>query len=447
MTRARHLSLVRPDGPRSGVRDGRDALVREIAAILASTTSFRGALPRTLDVLCRASGADAAHTWVRRAPRVDDGADAARKGDGGGPDPAEPTWNHLWHPDPPPAGYDGLRGVLFETEVRPGDRERRSGERPTRVEPGRSPVAADALGSRSVTRIDDVARLPGGEWKQGLLEAEVRGVLALPVFARERPVAVLELFFRTTLKEGGLPDGDTLFLVQSELERRAEYDRMRDAVERSARLWRSLRAGRETLGGADDGSSENGGGARVVLTPAGAIPGGARREVLYEGVTGLPSRALLLDRVEHTLARRTRQPDRRFALVVFDLELGAGGNGGGRRRDPEARGGEGSAGSRDDVVAAVGRQLRDNVRPGDSVGHLSPSCLAVLLEDVSDRSEAATVARRLEETAREEEFDLLATTGVRMRVGLALARPAHESAEDVADEALADAARTDGSYR
>lgn len=433
MTRARHLSLVRPDGSSFEPGRERDALVREVATVLASTSSFRGALPRALEALCRELDAVAAHAWVRRDSADAEASDAdgrTRSGDGLSP----AGWRHLWHPDPPPPGFDGLRRVLFETEPTPDAGERRSGGGPTVVEPGRSPVAGDALGSRDVARVDDVSRVPSGEWAASLADAEVRGVVALPVFAGRRPAAVLELFFAATLTESGLPGRETLAIVRSELERRADYERMRSAVQRSARLWRSLTAGSSADAAAERVGSRERGGPSVRLTPA-----GRGREGLYDTATGLPSRALLLDRVDHTLARRTRQPDRRFALVVFEIE-GRPGSGDRVDDDAAASGGR-SAPSLPEIVAAVGRRLRDNVRPGDSVGRLSESRLAVLLEDVSDRSEAAAVARRLNDAVGEEEFDLLADGGARIRVGLALARPAHESAEDVADEAVADAAR------
>lgn len=408
--RARHLTLVRPEDPDLARGDERSDVVREIATILASTTSFRGALPGVLDSLCEELGAGTAHAWVH----------AASPG-GAGTDPA---WTHLWHPDPPAARFDRLREVLFEIDGRPdGDDGPREAD-PRIVEPGRSSAAADALGIGDVARIDDVALRPGGEWEEGLREAGVRGVLALPVFAGERPVAVLELFFDPPLDEAEMPDDEALSLVRSELERRAAYDRMRDAVRRSARLWKTLSANR---GAPETAGARNGAGSTLQLAPS-----GSEHDGLYDPVTSLPVRALLLDRVDHTLARRSRQPDRLFALVVFRVD-------GGSIERPGDDGGETGART---VVRALGRCLGDNVRPGDSVGHLSGSCLAVLLEDVSNRSDAAAVARRLEETVREEAFDLLDRTGARLRVGMALTRPAHEDAEDVADEALADAAKS-----
>lgn len=410
MTRARHLSLVRPEDPDLARGGERNDVVREIATILASTTSFRGALPGVLDALCEELGAGTAHAWVH----------AASPGGAG----TDPPWTHLWHPDPPAARFGRLREVLFATDgpADGGDVSREADRRI--VEPGRSSAAADALGTGEVARVDDVALLPIREWEEGLREAGVRGVLALPVLAGERPVAVLELFFDLPLGEVEMPDDEALSLVRSELERRAAYDRMRDAVRRSARLWRSL--------GGDRGAPETAGARNGAGSTLEVVPSGSERDGLYDPVTSLPVRALLLDRVDHTLARRSRQPDRRFALVVFSVD------GASKERPAD----DGDESGKRKVVRALGRRLRDNVRPGDSVGHLSGSCLAVLLEDVSDRSDAAAVARRLEETVREEEFDLLDTTGVRLRVGMALARPAHEDAEDVADEALADAARS-----
>ncbi|MFW6193289.1 MAG: hypothetical protein ACOC83_07360, partial [Gemmatimonadota bacterium] len=226
MTRARHLSLIRPEDTDLARAGERSDVVREVATILASTTSFRGALPGVLEILCQELGAGTAHAWVHAASPGGTGTD--------------PAWSHLWHPDPPAARFDRLREVLFEIDGRSDGADGSSEADRGIVEPGRSPAAGDALGIGDVTRIDDVALRRGGEWEEGLTEAGVRGVVALPVLAGERPVAVLELFFDLPLDEAAMPDGEALPLVRSELERRAAYDRMRLAVQRSARLWRSL---------------------------------------------------------------------------------------------------------------------------------------------------------------------------------------------------------------
>ena len=43
-------------------------------------------------------------------------------------------------------------------------------------------------------------------------------------------------------------------------------------------------------------------------------------ESLHDSLTGLPNRALFLDRLEHSLARAEREPDHRCAVLFLDVD-------------------------------------------------------------------------------------------------------------------------------
>ncbi|TMA73728.1 MAG: EAL domain-containing protein [Deltaproteobacteria bacterium] len=105
-------------------------------------------------------------------------------------------------------------------------------------------------------------------------------------------------------------------------------------------------------------------------------------------LTGLPNRALFLDRLEHRLALEKRRHKTSFSVLVLDIDrfkvindsLG------------HVRG--------DELLIEVARRLQSCLRPGDSVARLSGDEFTILLEDVATAADARKVADRLREELR-----------------------------------------------
>jgi diguanylate cyclase (GGDEF)-like protein len=108
-----------------------------------------------------------------------------------------------------------------------------------------------------------------------------------------------------------------------------------------------------------------------------------RHQAFYDDLTGLPNRALFGDRLGHALARRTDDLTRRCAVFFVDVD---------DFKDINDR--YGHAGG-DEVLAAVGDRLQALMRPGDTVARLSGDEFGILVEDVSGRRNAASIAARL----------------------------------------------------
>jgi diguanylate cyclase (GGDEF)-like protein/PAS domain S-box-containing protein len=108
-----------------------------------------------------------------------------------------------------------------------------------------------------------------------------------------------------------------------------------------------------------------------------------RHQALHDPLTGLPNRALLVDRMRRAVerVRRTRRP---IALLYLDLD---------RFKTINDTLGH-TAGDR--LLEAVGRALDGSVRPGDTLARLGGDEFAVLLDDVSDAGHALEVAARLQ---------------------------------------------------
>ncbi|MEP6624933.1 MAG: EAL domain-containing protein, partial [Acidimicrobiia bacterium] len=113
-----------------------------------------------------------------------------------------------------------------------------------------------------------------------------------------------------------------------------------------------------------------------------------RHQALHDTLTGLPNRALVLDRVDNMLARARRR-DEPASLLFLDLDGFKGVN--------DSLGHE----TGDRLLQAVAARLMLAVRDGDTVGRLGGDEFVVLVEAASDGDDAETVASRILTDLRE----------------------------------------------
>ena len=131
------------------------------------------------------------------------------------------------------------------------------------------------------------------------------------------------------------------------------------------------------------------------------------RSAFYDRLTGLPNRALLLDRVSHSLSWTRPDDDDPVALVLLDLDRFSVIN--------ESLGH--AAGDR--LLEAIARRLETCLRPGDTVARFAGDEFAVLLDGIENVAEAGRIADRIE-TALREPFDLDGREGfVSASIGIA----------------------------
>lgn len=127
------------------------------------------------------------------------------------------------------------------------------------------------------------------------------------------------------------------------------------------------------------------------------------REALRDATTGLPTRALLQDRMDEALARSARDET---AAVVIDIDR--------FQAIGESLGHEAG----DEVLSTIASRLRAAMRPADTLARVAEDELAVLCEDLGDPDEAISVAMRLVESIAppivvdDQEIFLTASAGI-----------------------------------
>src|SRR5665213_734174 len=114
---------------------------------------------------------------------------------------------------------------------------------------------------------------------------------------------------------------------------------------------------------------------------AGSITDLANLDAFYDAVTGLPNRALLIDRLRSILNRRLRSAEYCSAVLLVSLSSLIG----------ETLGHAAS----DVLLAAAARAIEGSARLDDMVGRVGTREIAVVLDGVADADEVTAVAGRI----------------------------------------------------
>ncbi len=110
-----------------------------------------------------------------------------------------------------------------------------------------------------------------------------------------------------------------------------------------------------------------------------------RYQAYYDALTGLPNRALFLERLNQALQRTRQQPEALFAVILFDLDhfkivndsLG----------HPVG----------DHLLSTAARRLDACMRTGDMIARMGGDEFAVLLEGISSVNDVVEVANRIQQ--------------------------------------------------
>ena len=106
-------------------------------------------------------------------------------------------------------------------------------------------------------------------------------------------------------------------------------------------------------------------------------------DAFHDSLSGLPNRALLLDRLERVIEHAKRRPDYIFAVLFLDID---------RFKNINDRSGH-IVGDR--LLIAISERLLSATRTTDTVARLGGDEFVILLEDIENKEEATRVADRI----------------------------------------------------
>ena len=142
-----------------------------------------------------------------------------------------------------------------------------------------------------------------------------------------------------------------------------------------------------------------------------------QHDAMHDVLTGLPNRALFLDRLNLTLSRRMRRPDFGCGVLYIDLD-----------RFKEINDGLGHAAG-DSLLMAVASRLLGSLRPQDSAARLGGDEFAVLVENILTAYDLEIVAGRILREL-ERPFDIYGhVIHAGASIGVAMAGPDHTSSD------------------
>jgi len=138
-----------------------------------------------------------------------------------------------------------------------------------------------------------------------------------------------------------------------------------------------------------------------------------QHDVMHDVLTGLPNRALFLDRLNLALSRRARRIDQNCGVLFLDLD-----------RFKEINDALGHAAG-DELLAAVSGRLGAALRPQDTAARLGGDEFGVLVENIVTISDLETVAGRIMHEMKRP-FNIFGhVLEVSASIGAAMAGPDH----------------------
>lgn len=146
-------------------------------------------------------------------------------------------------------------------------------------------------------------------------------------------------------------------------------------------------------------------------------------DALHDALTGLPNRALFMDRLEQQLKKSQSKTNHLFAVLFLDLD-----------RFKVVNDSVGHLVG-DKLLIEIGRRLEKSIAPTDTVARLGGDEFTILLENISSKSEAILVAESIYQTLTFpfyiDGYELFSTASI----GIALSSQGYEKPEDILRDA------------
>ena len=146
-------------------------------------------------------------------------------------------------------------------------------------------------------------------------------------------------------------------------------------------------------------------------------------DALHDALTGLPNRALFMDRLQQQLKRSQNQNNYLFAVLFLDLD-----------RFKVVNDSVGHLVG-DKLLIEIARRLEKSIAPTDTVARLGGDEFTILLENIASKGEATLVAESIYQTLsfpfHIEGYELFTSASI----GIALSSVGYEKPEDIMRDA------------
>ncbi len=148
-----------------------------------------------------------------------------------------------------------------------------------------------------------------------------------------------------------------------------------------------------------------------------------QHDALHDSLTGLPNRALFMDRLVHAMALARRRKDFLYAVLFVDLD-----------RFKVINDSLGHI-IGDQLLVALGQRLMTSLRPHDTVARLGGDEFAILLEDIRGVGNATFIAERIGTSMRSPFRVADRETFATVSIGIALSAGGYEHPDEVLRDA------------
>jgi diguanylate cyclase (GGDEF)-like protein len=146
-------------------------------------------------------------------------------------------------------------------------------------------------------------------------------------------------------------------------------------------------------------------------------------DALHDSLTGLPNRALFMDRLRQALERSKRHTESIFAVLLLDLD---------RFKNVNDSLGHSKG---DELLISVAQMLQENSRPTDTVARVGGDEFVILLEDIIDISDASRIADRIQEKLNSVSAQIGRGVFITTSIGVVLSVSGYENPEDMLRDA------------
>ncbi len=146
-------------------------------------------------------------------------------------------------------------------------------------------------------------------------------------------------------------------------------------------------------------------------------------DALHDSLTGLPNRALFIDRLKQALERSKLHEEKIFALLFLDLD---------RFKNINDSLGHSKG---DELLVLVARVLQNNLHPTDTMARVGGDEFVILLEDINDISDASRVADRIQRLLKSASSQLDGGMLITASIGIVVSLSGYESPEDMLRDA------------